>query len=67
MDSEIERLRLERDMLVLNRNVKDPSVFVVTGDDGNVAGVTWLEGQAGSANSTFFPKWWTERCTTRSN
>ena len=58
--SEADRFRFERDLLALNRDGKNTAVYVVMGDDGNVAGIACAKGSASMA-TVRFPKWWLER------
>lgn len=57
--AELELMRLERDVLALNRNKKDSRVFVVYGDGDEVMGVTWPEKSTGSDTPVLMPKWYT--------
>lgn len=63
LGKEIERLRLERDMLGLNRYAKDPVVFVVTDPAGEVVGVTWKNPQqrTGTDRAIRFPSYVTAK------
>lgn len=53
-----DRLRLERDVLALNRDGKDSQVAVVTDGDGEVLGVVWPSPEKLSAtdSAVMFPK-----------
>lgn len=55
---ERDRMRLERDLLATNEAaLRDGTLFVVMGDDGNVAEVAWKANTAGSDTAVELPKW----------
>lgn len=63
LNQQLERMRLERDMLALNSpgGNDSPPVFVVYGDDGNVAGVAWSAEQTASEPLIRFPAWYEQQ------
>lgn len=56
----VEKLRLERDMLALNRDPRNSSVMSVIGLDGNVKAIIWSSVQSGSEARVQFPPWYLE-------
>jgi hypothetical protein len=55
----INKLRLERDVLALNFGGKDNRVMIVMGDDGNVARVAWPNNQAATERLVVMPSYYT--------
>jgi hypothetical protein len=61
LKAQVERLRLERDMLALNRG-KESQVFVVM-DSGSVSCVAWPKSQSATQQLLNFPVWYTDQET----
>ncbi len=62
LEAQVGKLRLERDMLALNPQDKDPAVFILTNETGDVLGVAWKDPsqQTGSDRAIRFPSYYEE-------